>query len=63
MGWIEELYYKEQALKSKDFYYENGNRVMTSSYHERRGYCCGNGCRHCPYYPKIKKGEKPLKTQ
>ncbi len=23
--------------------------VMTASYLERRGWCCENGCRHCPY--------------
>ncbi|HRI20572.1 MAG TPA: DUF5522 domain-containing protein [Panacibacter sp.] len=23
--------------------------VLTKAYHQRRGYCCGNGCRHCPY--------------
>jgi hypothetical protein len=23
--------------------------VFTAAYHLRRGYCCGNGCRHCPY--------------
>lgn len=21
-----------------------------------RGYCCGNGCKNCPYYPKAKSG-------
>lgn len=23
--------------------------VMTETYLARRGYCCSNGCRHCPY--------------
>ncbi len=23
--------------------------VMTEAYLADRGYCCGNGCRHCPY--------------
>ena len=23
--------------------------VMTEIYLSRRGYCCHNGCRHCPY--------------
>jgi hypothetical protein len=32
------------------FYYnENNFLVFTEKYHLRRGYCCGNGCRHCPY--------------
>jgi hypothetical protein len=32
-----------------DSYLENGFVVFTAQYHLRRGYCCGNGCRHCPY--------------
>ncbi|MGA1147037.1 MAG: DUF5522 domain-containing protein [Candidatus Nanopelagicales bacterium] len=23
--------------------------VMTAEHHIRRGRCCHNGCRHCPY--------------
>jgi len=32
-----------------DFYIEGGRVVFTAQYHQRRGYCCGNGCRHCPF--------------
>ncbi len=32
-----------------DHYFENGYMVFTAAYHIRRGYCCKNGCRHCPY--------------
>jgi hypothetical protein len=32
-----------------DFYTENGLLVFTAAYHLKRGYCCKNGCRHCPY--------------
>ncbi len=32
-----------------DFYYENDLVVLTEKYLLRRGYCCGNNCRHCPY--------------
>jgi iron complex transport system substrate-binding protein len=35
--------------ESKDYYLENGAMVFTSDYLSRRGYCCGSGCRHCPY--------------
>jgi len=35
--------------EGEDFYIENGYRVFTEAYHQKRGYCCGNGCRHCPY--------------
>jgi len=31
------------------YYKENGNWVFTELYHTLRGYCCKNGCRHCPY--------------
>ncbi len=47
--WIQELYLKEQLSQGKDFYYENGYKVMTEKYHLKRGYCCKNNCRHCPY--------------
>jgi len=28
---------------------EHGQIVFTAAYHLKRGYCCGNGCRHCPF--------------
>jgi hypothetical protein len=28
-----------------------GMLVMTAHYLEGRGFCCGAGCRHCPYPP------------
>ncbi len=28
---------------------EDGLVVFTEQYHIERGYCCGNGCRHCPF--------------
>ena len=37
------------TLQDGDFYLENGCMVFTAAYHLRRGYCCGNRCRHCPY--------------
>ena len=35
--------------EKRDYYFENGYMVFTASYLRRRGYCCGSGCRHCPY--------------
>ena len=33
-----------------DFYFDAGGLlVFTAAYLARRGYCCGSGCRHCPY--------------
>ena len=30
---------------------DTGYLVFTAVGLEERGYCCGNGCRHCPYPP------------
>ncbi len=38
-----------QQVLPEDFYFEHGLIVFTAEYHLRRGYCCGGGCRHCPY--------------
>lgn len=39
-------------LREGDYYTEeNGLMVFTAQYHLRRGYCCKNNCRHCPYRP------------
>lgn len=40
----------EQPLKEgEDFYMDGEYLVFTAEYHLKRGYCCGSGCRHCPY--------------
>lgn len=26
-----------------------GYTVFTEEFHKKRGKCCGNGCRHCPF--------------
>lgn len=39
-----------RALKEGiDYYVEDGLWVLTGWFHLKRGYCCGNACRHCPY--------------
>jgi hypothetical protein len=42
---------EKPALRAEegDYYFENGLMVFTKEYHLKRGYCCKNGCRHCPY--------------
>ncbi|OQP67148.1 hypothetical protein A3860_01955 [Niastella vici] len=41
---------KKKLTEGVDFYYnEQGFMVLTAQYHLERGYCCGNGCRHCPF--------------
>lgn len=40
----------KQLTEGADFYYnEQGLMVLTEKYLLDRGYCCGNGCMHCPY--------------
>ncbi|WP_394368470.1 DUF5522 domain-containing protein [Adhaeribacter radiodurans] len=37
-------------MEPGDFYFnEQGLMVFTAAYHLKRGYCCKNGCKHCPY--------------
>lgn len=36
-------------MNSQDYYFDSGRLVLTESFLLRRGFCCGNGCRHCPY--------------
>jgi 23S rRNA (cytidine1920-2'-O)/16S rRNA (cytidine1409-2'-O)-methyltransferase len=38
-----------QPVEGRDYYFEDGLMVLTAEYLLDRGYCCGNGCRHCPY--------------
>ncbi|WP_147205922.1 DUF5522 domain-containing protein [Segetibacter aerophilus] len=41
---------QKKLVEGEDFYYnELGFFVMTEKYHLERGFCCGNGCKHCPY--------------
>ena len=40
---------KPPLVEGEDYYVEEGLVVLTEKYHLQRGYCCGNGCRHCPY--------------
>jgi uncharacterized protein DUF5522 len=47
-------------IEGIDFYFDKtGLMVLTEKYHLQRGYCCGNGCRHCPYnYENVADVEK-----
>tara|TARA_R110000744_G_scaffold223638_2_gene342384 strand:+ start:49 stop:261 length:213 start_codon:yes stop_codon:yes gene_type:complete len=63
--WISELHYKEfikPKLEQTDFYWEGGKMIMTEEYHTKRGSCCGNGCKHCPYWPPHQKNNKEFKN-
>ena len=39
----------ELLEEGEDYYFENGLMVLTARYLLRRGYCCEQGCRNCPY--------------
>lgn len=36
-------------IENIDYTIESGNLVFSRWYHLKRGSCCGNRCRHCPY--------------
>lgn len=44
------MQFKNNKLEPEDFYFsKEGFRVFTEKYHLKRGYCCKNNCKHCPY--------------
>ncbi len=48
----------KDELDEEDFYKEDGYIIFTEKYHLKRGYCCENACRHCPYGFDAKSGMK-----
>ena len=46
----------EKFVENVDYYFENGLMVLTERFLKRRGYCCDNGCRHCPYKKSTEPG-------
>lgn len=48
----------KKELDPGDFYYSpEGYIIFTEKYHLKRGYCCKNGCKHCPYGYNKKTGK------
>ena len=43
--------HESACSKQQDTYVDpaTGYQVITSWAHLKRGVCCGNNCRHCPY--------------
>ena len=39
----------EKLISGIDYLIEDNNWVFTQWYHLKRGYCCGNACKNCPY--------------
>ena len=49
---------REEFVEGVHFYYENGLMVLTARFLRERDYCCGNGCRHCPYTEEEKAAQR-----
>lgn len=47
---------KDEFIRNVHYYLENDRVIFTEKWLIKRGECCGNGCRHCPFTPKHKKG-------
>jgi len=39
----------DPLVEGVDYYFEDGLMVLTRTFLLKRGFCCGNACRHCPY--------------
>jgi hypothetical protein len=52
----------QQSPNQPEYYIEAGLLVYTTAYHLKRGYCCGSGCRHCPYEPRHVEGNQVVKS-
>jgi len=50
------MFSKLKKMKKKDYYLnKDGYIIFTEEYHLKRGYCCQNNCKHCPYSIKTNK--------
>lgn len=52
------MQYDKKQEQTEKYYYINaqGYKVFTEAYHLKRGFCCKNGCKHCPYGYDVKSG-------
>ncbi len=55
--------YKDNFIEGVHYYMEGERVIFMALFHLERGQCCGNGCRHCPYHPKHKKGTAIVKDK
>ena len=53
---------KKRLIEGEDFYYNKDRlMVLTEKFHLEKGFCCGNGCEHCPFdYIHV---DEPLRTR
>ncbi len=62
MDYIDDSYQPPKLVEGEDYYmHPKGFRIMTEKFLKNRGYCCGSGCKHCPYSPKHTKGNTVLR--
>ncbi len=48
----------KKELDPTEFYLSpEGYIIYTEKYHLKRGYCCKNGCKHCPFGYNKKTGK------
>ena len=48
----------KKELDPSEFYFSpEGYIIFTEKYHLNRGYCCKNGCKHCPFGYNKKTGK------
>ena len=53
---------KPVLTEGEDYYLnEQGLLTFTAKFLKDRGYCCGNGCKHCPY--KYEAVPEPVRSQ
>jgi len=50
-------------IENRDYYLEKGKIILTEHYLINRGFCCGSGCKFCPYSPPHLKNNKTLKKK
>jgi 2-iminoacetate synthase ThiH len=55
--------YKDNFIEGVHYYMEGERVIFMALFHLERGQCCGNGCRHCPFEPKHKKGTANVKDK
>jgi 2-iminoacetate synthase ThiH len=55
--------YKDKFIEGVHYYMEGERVIFMALFHLERGQCCGNGCRHCPFEPKHKKGTEIVKDK
>ena len=64
VNFLDGIGYSDELKEGVDFYLsKQGYRIMTEKYLRERGWCCGNGCLHCPYHPRATKGNTNLRVK